>query len=809
MREFAARSRKSRGRERKAMPDYKWPDAEHRTLIGKRTLRVDSPDKVSGQARYTYDVKRPGLLFGKMLRAPYAHCKVVSIDISAAEKMPGVKGIQIVQKAGSTIHWAGDEVVAVAAVDEATAEDAARAIQVQYEKLPHLVSDAEPPAGAGESQGPLSIDDLGDMLDNQVPERQIISMIQEYGISFTPTDQDVKEAKEEGVPASIIEAVQKATVHPEAAGKTTKSNYVKAASQTQADGEKAFAECDAVAEGLYGAPVITHCCMEAHGSTSEWTDADHLFVHMSTQNVSGIAGQMAEPLKVPAANIRVHQDHVGGGFGSKFGPDRWGIVTAELSKKADGKPVRMMLERDSELKVAGARPSAYARVKVGAKKDGTLVVWQSQSWGTGGPGGGGMPPIPYCFSIPNQRKEHTAIRNNIGPARAWRAPNHPQAAVLTMCALDDLAAQLKMDPYEFFLKNIELTRLPQVYKDEFPIAAELIGWKEKWRPRGMNLSGNIARGVGLSLHTWGGRGHASDCDLSIHPDGSVDIKMGTQDIGTGTRTCIAVVAADALGLRAEDIKLYIGDTLYPPSGGSGGSTTPGGVSSSTRRAVVDARDALLAKVAPALKAQAEDLEARDGRVQVKSDPSRSLTWKEACSKIGATPITAHGHNDQAAAKNKPDLTNSGVGGVQMAEVEVDIETGIVKVTKMVAVQDCGLIIDVRLAESSVMGAMIMGISYSLFEEKVMDPATGRMLNADMEFYRLAGLNDIPELKVHMMTGQGYDERGVIGLGEPPAVSPGAAISNAVANAIGVRVGVLPITPDKVLAAMNSAQKAGA
>ena len=792
------------------MPDYQWPDPEHRTLIGKRTARVDSPDKVSGRARYTYDVKRPGMLFGKMIRCPYAHAKVVSIDTSAAEKIPGVKAVEIVQKVGSTVPWAGDEVVAIAAVDEATAEDAARVIQVKYQPLSHLVSDAEPPQGAGESQGPLSMDDLGDMLENQVPERQIIEQIQQYGVSFQATEQDYKDAKEEGVPDAVLEAVRKATVHPEAAGKT-KSNYQKAAAQSQGEVDAAFGEAEAISEGLYGAPVVVHCCLEAHGSTSEWVDADHLFVHMSTQNVSGIAGQMAEPLKMPASNIRVHQDHIGGGFGSKFGPDRWGIATAQLSKKAGGKPVRLMLERDSELKVAGARPSAYARVKVGAKKDGTLVAWQSQSWGTGGPGGGGMPPIPYCFNVPNQRKAHTAIRNNIGPARAWRAPNHPQAAVLTMCALDDLAAKLNMDPYEFFLKNIELTRLANVYREEFPIAAELMGWKEKWHPRGQNVSGSMARGVGLSIHTWGGRGHASDCDLSIHPDGSVDIKMGTQDIGTGTRTCIAVVAADALGLKVEDIKLYIGDTLYPPSGGSGGSTTPGGVSSSTRRAVVDARDALFAKVAPALNAQPDDLECRDGRVRVKSDSNRSLSWKEACTKIGATPITCHGHNDQVAAKNKPDLTNSGVGGVQMAEVAVDSETGIVKITKMVAVQDCGLVIDPKMAESSVMGGMIMGISYALFEEKIMDPTTGRMLNADMEFYRLAGLNDIPELKVHMMTGKGYDERGVIGLGEPPVISGGAAISNAVANAIGVRVGILPLTPGKVLAALNqtSAQKAGA
>ncbi|PYX66053.1 MAG: xanthine dehydrogenase family protein molybdopterin-binding subunit [Acidobacteria bacterium] len=788
------------------MPDYSWPDAGHRTLIGKRISRVDSPVKVSGQAKYTYDVKRPGLLFGKILRCPYAHAKVISIDTSAAEKMPGVKAVHIIQKSNSTIHWAGDEIVAVAAVDEPTAEDAIRSIEVKYQKLPHLVSDAEPPKGAAEAQGPISMDDIDEMLDNQVPPRQMVEQIQQYGITSKPEEETLNGLKEDGATDDVINAIRAATVHPEE-GTRPKSNYQKAAAQTVGDGEKAFAQAEVSSEGLYGAPVITHCCLESHGSTSEWTDNDHLLVHMSTQNVSGIAGQMAELLKVPATNIRVHQDHIGGGFGSKFGPDRWGIATAEISKKADGKPVRIMLERDSELKVAGARPSAYARVKVGAKKDGTIVAWQSESWGTGGPGGGGMPPIPYVLSIPNQRKEHTAIRNNIGPARAWRAPNHPQAAVITMCALDDLAAKLNMDPLEFFLKNIELATKDRqnTYREELGIASDLMGWKQKWHPRGQNASGNVVRGVGLSMHTWGGRGHASDCDLTLHPDGSVDIKLGTQDIGTGTRTTILIVAADTLGIPMDGIKLYIGDTLYPPSGGSGGSTTPGGVSSSTRRAAVDARDALFAKVAPALNAQPDDLESVNGTVRVKSNPSKSLSWKEACSKLGAMPVTVRGKNPDKS--KPPDLTNSGVGGVSMAEVEVDTDTGVVKAKKMVAVQDCGLIIDLKMAESSCYGALIMGISYALFEEKVMDQTTGRMLNPNMEYYRLAGLNDIPELVVHMMTGKGYDERGVIGLGEPPVISPGAAISNAVANAIGVRVPFLPLTPDRVLAALS--QKAGA
>ena len=276
--------------------------------------------------------------------------------------------------------------------------------------------------------------------------------------------------------------------------------------------------------------------------------------------------------------------------------------------------------------------------------------------------------------------------------------------------------------------------------------------------------------------------------------------MGTQDLGTGCRTVITIVVADTLGIPMENVKLLIGNNRYPVSGGSGGSTTTGGVSSSTRRAAVDALEQLFSKAAPVLNARADELEAVNGTIRVKGDAGRSLSWKEACSRLGAMPMTVHGKNPDKS--KPPDLTNSGVGGVQMADVSVDIETGIVRVNKMVAVQDCGLIIDVKTAESQVLGALIMGISYALYEEKILDPVTGRMLNPNMEFYRLAGLSDIGELKVHMMTGKGYDERGVIGLAEPPVISPGASISNAVANAIGVRVPFLPLTPDRVLAALE-------
>jgi xanthine dehydrogenase YagR molybdenum-binding subunit len=780
------------------MSDYQWPDPATRPLLGKRISRVDGPVKVSGRAKYTYDYNPSGLLAGKILRCPYAHARITSIDTSAAEKMPGVKAVKIIQETGTEVFWAGDEVVGVAAVDEQTAEDAIRAIKVQYEVMPHFISDAEPPKNIATDNGPISRDDFEDMEDNQVPDEQVIAALKKNGISFKPDEKYLKSMEGEGASPKVIEALRTAKY---AEGKATTSPYKKTAMQKQGDPDKAFASAAGVVEGLYGASCITHCCLETHGAASEWTGDKDLVVHISTQNLSGIAPQMAEPIGIPAGNIQVLQQYVGGGFGSKFSPDRWGITSAQLSKAAGGKPVKLMLERAAEQEVAGMRPSDFARVKIAADKDGKLIAWESRSWGTGGMGGGGTPPLPYIFEVPNQLKQNVAIATNQGSARAWRAPNHPQAAVITMGAIEDLAARMNIDPYDLITRNLELTGTrTSIYRDELPIAAEMMAWKKNWHPRGDKTAGPVKRGLGLSLHTWGGRGHNSDCDLTIHPDGSVEIKMATQDLGTGCRTVITIVAADTLGIPMGDIKLLIGDSRYPVSGGSGGSTTTGGVSSSTRRAAVDARNQLFAAVAPALKAEPEELEAVNATVRVKGDPGRSLSWKEACSKIGAMPLTVRGKNPDKS--KPPDLTNSGVGGVQMADVSVDTETGIVRVNKMVAVQDCGLVVDVKTAESQVLGALIMGISYALYEEKILDPVTGRMLNPNMEFYRLAGIADIGELKVHMMTGKGYDERGVIGLAEPPVVSPGAAISNAVANAIGVRVPFLPLTPNRVLEALG-------
>jgi len=572
-----------------------------------------------------------------------------------------------------------------------------------------------------------------------------------------------------------------------------------AGEQVVGDPDKAFSEAETTHEAFYGIPVITHCCLEPHGQTVEWS-GDKINYFPSTQAVSTVGGDLARALSVPVQNVTVKMDYMGGGFGSKFPSDIWGRESAHMSKTAGGKAVKLFLDRATELTIAGVRPSVYAKVKLAAKRDGTITGWQSESWATGGVGGGGMAPIPYVFtSIPNKRMNHTAVSTNTGGARAWRAPNHPQASYVTCAALEDLAAKLDMDPTVLFEKNLSYTARADVYRKQIAKAKEMIGWTANWHPRGKGAeTAGMRRGLGMGIATWGGAGHVSECRMNIHPDGGVEIEIGSQDIGTGTRTAIAMVVAEIMGLPHTAVTVKLGENAFPPSGPSGGSTTIGGVSSSSLKAAVNALEKLLEAAAPSLGTTPENLEATDSTIRVKGNPSKSLSFKQAAQKLGVKSISETGKNDP---KNPGGLNTQGVGGIQMADVSVDMETGVVKVNKAIAVQDCGMVVNPKTAESQVYGAMIMSVCAALMEERVMDEATGRVMNADMEFYKLAGAADIGEMQVHMDISPEHDRRGVIGLGEPCAIGGIAAIANAVANAIGVRVPTLPLTPDRVLGAL--------
>jgi xanthine dehydrogenase YagR molybdenum-binding subunit len=261
-----------------------------------------------------------------------------------------------------------------------------------------------------------------------------------------------------------------------------------------------------------------------------------------------------------------------------------------------------------------------------------------------------------------------------------------------------------------------------------------------------------------------------------------------------------MITAETMGLQVSQINVKLGDNRYPVSGPSGGSTTVGGVCSSSRKASVNALAKLLEIVAQTLNVPPDRLEAVDGRIRVMDNPDKGMSWQQACQKLGVNVISEMGENDP---KRPEGLNTGGAGGIQMADVTVDLETGRVKINRMVAVQDCGLVVNPKTAESQVFGACIMSACAALVEERVMDPHTGRVLNADMEFYKLAGISDIGDIQVHMDIVPENDKRGIVGLGEPPAIGGIVAIANAVANAAGVRVPQVPLTPRNVLAALHS------
>ncbi len=307
--------------------------------------------------------------------------------------------------------------------------------------------------------------------------------------------------------------------------------------------------------------------------------------------------------------------------------------------------------------------------------------------------------------------------------------------------MDDLADKLGMDPLEFRLKNLNPTdfRTP-AYEAELKMGAELIGWSEKRKPRGAAVPARSSTGwVWRCISGAAGpAGEDKKVSCTINPDGSVETKCATQDLGTGIRTVLAIIAAEILGLKPTDIISSIGNSHYPPGQGSGGSTTTPTMAPPAYDAVTKARDAFFKKIATAVQAAPENLSLKDGQLWRSGEPI--MGWKEACRKLGMTSISETGSFQQGLAKG-------GVAGCQFAEVTVDVETGVVKLKKIVAIQDSGLIIDKLTWESQVYGGVIMGLNYGLFEERVVDPTTGTMLNPDMEHYKLAGAADIPEIIV--------------------------------------------------------------
>ncbi|MGH9347012.1 MAG: xanthine dehydrogenase family protein molybdopterin-binding subunit [Vicinamibacterales bacterium] len=698
---------------------YAWPGKP--ALVGTPVTRIDGAVKATGRAKYSYDMKRPGMLYGKILRSPLAHARILSIDVSAAEQAPGVGAVLPWRKAGEKVVYQGDEVACVAAATEEQALDARRLIKVQYEALPHLAN-------------------VEQALRPEAP------------VAFAGGNVRVGSAEETGDVAAGLNAA----AH--------------------------------IVENTYNTQVQTHVSLETHGCVCEW-EGERLTAWVSTQAVHATREGFAKALDIPMNSVRVIAEYMGGGFGSKFGPDVQGIMCARLARKA-GKPVHVMLDRKEEHLATGNRPSAYAKIRAGVAADGTLTAFDAETWGTGGAGAGSGFPLPYIYQFPSRRRQHKDVFINGGQQRAMRAPGHPQGCFITEVLMDELADRVRMDPVEFRLKNLPAQAPNAMWRSYFPMAAEMIGWKAR-HPTGDPAPGPIKRGLGCAANRWGGAGRGTQVHCEINPDGSVLVRTGTQDIGTGTKTIIAMIAAETLGIPMDLVTVQIGDSNYPFSGGSGGSTTAASVSPAIRVTTGKARDAVFARVAPQLGAAPDALAVQDGRVIAAGG---SVSWRDACKALGTQPISIDGQWEAG-------LSASGTSGVQMSEVEVDIETGVTRVTRVVCVQDMGMVVNAKLARTQIYGGIIGGVNYALFEERILDRNTAQMVNPDMEFYLIAGLSDLPQIDVRIVS---QPDRGVIGIGEPPAISTAAAIANAVRNATGVTIRSLPLTPDKILGALERA-----
>jgi xanthine dehydrogenase YagR molybdenum-binding subunit len=728
-----------------------WDPSRKYSILGTRVPRLDGKAKATGEAKYSIDMRLPGMLYARILRCPLAAATVTSLDLSTARRMPGVRAVLALAEPGEKTRFAGQEIAAVAAETADQADDALAAIVVAYTARPFVVR----PEEARKPGSPLVFEGKAD------------------------------------TKASAGE------VESRAKNLARNGNVLGPRSSGKGDVEEGFRKADAVVEATYVTQVQTHSALETHGLVARW-DGEELTVWASTQGIFIMRDELAETLKIPVSKVRVITEYMGGGFGAKFGPRVEGLAAARLAKMA-GAPVKLFLDRKEEQLSTGNRPSSVQTVKAGATKDGKLTALQLTVYGNGGTNGGTgtSGPIKNVYECANLKVDEYDVFTNAGPSTAMRAPGHPQGAFALEATMDELARSIGMDPLAFRMKNDPSA----VRREEFRIGAEKIGWKER-DARRQTPDPWIRRGVGVGAAVWYNTGDTGPrATVTIHRDGSAEVEHGGQDLGTGSRTMIAIVAAEELGLPLDRVSVAMGDSRLPFAPDSGGSTMTPSSAPTIRRAAYQARLALSRALAHEWKVPAESVTMADGRVSAPGDPKHDVSWAEACKLLPSQGVAATAER----ADNHEDAWKRFTTGAQFAEVEVDTATGKVRVERVVAVHDCGVPINALATESQVQGGVIQGVSYALFEDRVLDRQTGRMVNPNVESYKIAGAQDVPEIDVILVSvWDGINNTNSVGIGEPATVATAAAIANAVSHAVGARIRQLPITPEVVLAAVKEA-----
>ncbi|HKT44316.1 MAG TPA: xanthine dehydrogenase family protein molybdopterin-binding subunit [Gaiellaceae bacterium] len=716
-------------------PLEQWP-AGPREVVGRPATRKDALERVRGEARYTADIRLPGMLHAALLRSPHAHARVKSIDLAPALALPGVRaaiGPGDAPGLETEAGYAGAAVAAVAAESFRQAHAALDAIRVEWEELEAVID----------------------------PE----------------------------------EAVERGILHGEP------ERY------ERGDFDRAVAEADVVVESTYRTQVVLHNSMETHQSVCEWV-GDRLDVYTSTQYVWGVRAEVARELAMPADRVRVVCEYMGGGFGSKNSAGEYTFAAAELARRT-GRPVRCALTRREEHVAAGNRNATIQKLTAAARSDGTIVALGGEfinALGWGGWSASTEGPLKMLYACDNVRTTRYTAKLNTPPMKAFRAPGFVEGTFGLECLIDELAARLDIDPLVLRRMNYASSN------DGTPFSSKNLAecyaraqrhWERRNEVRARS-DATWKRGVGMASQIWyGGGGPPSYAWTRVGSDGRITVVTAMQDIGTGTRTAMAQIAAEELGVPLDRVEVTLGDTARGPYAtlSAGSSTTPS-IGPAVRAAAADAKRQILEIAAQRYDLEERVVDIRGGRI-VSADGNLSVGLEEFLELLGSAQILGKGARG-------PNPTGMSVltFGVHVVEAAVDVATGEVRVERVAAIHDVGRIVNPLGAESQVEGGIIQGIGHTLSERRLMDEETGRVLTTSLDAYRMPTMADVPEIVCEFvdepdthLTNLGSKE-----LGEPPIVPIAAAIANAIRDATGADVHELPISREEMLRALREAEQ---
>lgn len=740
-------------------------------VIGTRPVRHDGVDKVTGRAKYGADVHPTGLIYGAMLRSPHAHAKIKRIDTSRAEQAPGVRAVvtakdlpdqgdRIVELGEGAVNmkhlacnvlahdkvlYHGHAIAAVAADSIHAAEEAVKLIDVEYELLPPVLDVLE----AMKTTAPVLNADVRTANVGSLPE-----------------------SKNDGPPTNVARHIV----------------------FEKGDLKAGFAQADVVIEREFRTATVHQGYIEPHNATALWNADGKVTVWMSTQGSFTARQQTAELLRIPVSDVKVVPMEIGGGFGGKISvylPP----VAALLSKKS-GRPVKLVMDRAAVIQATGPTPGSYIRVKVGATKSGKIVaadgylVYEAGAF-PGSPIGPGCSCIFACYDIPNARVEGFDVCVNKPRTNAYRAPGSTNAAFAIESVIDEICAQLKLDPLEFRISNASREGTRRVDGPVYP----RIGLVEtldsiKNSPHYKSKLEGPNRGRGVACGFWFNCGLKSAVTATVNPDGTVSLVEGSTDIG-GTRTSISMQLAETLGIAAEDVHPTVADT---DSVGycdvTGGSRVTFATGIAAVEAAKDIQRQLVVRAATLWEVDPSKVRYDDGKVVCNG---KALSFKEIAGKLHETGGAVIGSGTSSEA------TQGGAFGVHCVDVEVDPDTGKVQILRYTIAQDAGCAIHPSYVEGQMQGGVVQGIGWALNEEYWYDEK-GTLRNATLLDYRMPTCYDVPMIETIIVeVPDPQHPYGVRGVGEVPICPPPAAIGIAIANAVGVRMHVLPMSPHRVCA----------